>query len=486
MSEPENALAEEYAAAFQEYLVAADEGALQRAYELGHDALSQGLRMLDLAAVHHETLANVLRGAASPEESARTATMAADFLMASLSPFEMTHRGFLDANATLRRLNQELQQRVHEVQEADRRKDEFLAMLAHELRNPLGAVSNALQVLQVSDPGEPAWQRAMCVLDRQVRHQTRLVDELLDVSRIMRGWIQLHPERLDLVQLVRETSEDHRSELTQNGLVISLELPDAPVWVKGDPIRLAQVLGNLLQNSAKFTDRGGEVTLQVGVGGHLAVVTVRDTGIGIAPEMLGRVFDTFAQADRSLHRTAGGLGLGLALVKGLVELHGGVVSARSAGLGCGSEFAFHLPMQSDTAASLDVPPASSETPAAASLRILVIDDDRDIVQCMRDLLELCGHTVAVAYTGPTSIETARQFHPDLVLCDIGLPEMDGYAVAAALRQDPITGSARLLAISGYGQQEDLRRSREVGFDQHLTKPIDFAELEQLLAAMPRG
>jgi signal transduction histidine kinase/ActR/RegA family two-component response regulator len=477
---------EQYTAAFQEYLAAGDETCLQRAYELGHDAMVRGLRILDVAGAHSHAVATGLPSVSSPEEGARLVTAAADFLMESLSPYEMTHQGFLEANATLRRLNQELQQRVLEIQEADRRKDEFLSMLAHELRNPLAAVSNAVRVLRSADATGSTWQRALDILERQVGHQTRLVDELLEVSRITRGRIQLHLERLDLAHVAQESSEDHRSAATERGLRLTVSVPRAPVWVAGDPIRLAQVLGNLLQNSIKFTDPGGEIAVEVGVevDGGWAVLTVRDTGIGIEAELLPRVFDTFTQTDHSLQRSAGGLGLGLPLVKGLVDLHGGTVSAHSEGLGRGAEFVVRLALESRTAVAESASTTGSAHPPAASLRILVVEDIRDAAESLRDLLELWGHVVEVAETGSTALAAARQFRPDVVLCDIGLPGMDGYAVAVALRQDPATASVRLLALSGYGQEEDQRRSRHAGFDCHLTKPVDFAKLEGLLGATP--
>jgi CheY-like chemotaxis protein len=260
--------------------------------------------------------------------------------------------------------------------------------------------------------------------------------------------------------------------------------------VEGDATRLAQVLVNLLNNAVKFTDRGGAVTVQVQVEEDLATISVRDTGIGIEPEMLLRVFDTFAQADRTLNRSSGGLGLGLALVRGLVELHHGTVYCHSKGPGCGAEFTFLLPRRVEAGCRSARPEEAGCSAAVvteeAARRILVVEDNADVAESLRDLLELFGCMVEVAYSGPAGVEAARQFRPHVVLCDIGLPGMDGYAVAAVLRRDAATASARLLAVSGYGQEEDQRRSREAGFDEHLTKPVDLAELERALAASLSG
>jgi PAS domain S-box-containing protein len=416
------------------------------------------------------------------------------------------------------------------LQEDDRRKDEFLAMLGHELRNPLAPIRNAVHLLKLLEPAEPRRTRAIEIIDRQVTHQVRLVDDLLDVSRISRGKIRLQPEQLDLASVVRDTSEDCRSLFQEAGLALSLELPTGPVWVEGDATRLSQVLGNLLQNAAKFTDRGGRVAVelaveQVGKGlttetrrhgdtekddlevertpgqasssvspclrgekivgdeKTFAVVTVSDTGIGIAPEVLPHIFESFAQADDTLDRSRGGLGLGLALVKGLVELHGGDVRAESEGVGRGTTFTLRFPLA--RGAAVPQRPAADGAPPEP-LRVLVVDDIHDVADALRQLLELSGHTVAVAFSGPEALEVARQFRPEVVLCDLGLPGMDGYAVATALRQDPITAGARLIALSGYGQQEDQRRSRETGFDLHLTKPVEFKVLQRLLVREPEG
>jgi PAS domain S-box-containing protein len=377
-------------------------------------------------------------------------------------------------------LYQAATRRAEQLAEADRLKDQFLAMLAHELRNPLGAISNAIQVIQRTQPASPAFDRAREVVQRQNTHMASLVDQLLDVSRISHGKIELHPRRLDLARLVRDTCEDHRRVLEAAELSLDVDAPEGPLWVDGDPTRLRQALGNLLQNAAKFTPPGGHVTVRAAADEERerTQVMVADTGIGIPAELLPHLFDAFVQADRSLDRTQGGLGLGLALVKGIIGLHGGRVHAQSEGVGRGAQFIFELPSM----------PASADTEEfsdprvvdAGRLRVLIIEDNADAAETLRDLLELSGHQVQVAFSGLSGVEVARRFSPDVVLCDLGLPGMDGYAVAAELRRQPETASARLIAITGYGQEEDLRRTAEAGFDAHLIKPVDVESLRHIL------
>jgi CheY-like chemotaxis protein len=330
------------------------------------------------------------------------------------------------------------------------------------------------------------------MIDRQVAHMTRLVDDLLDVSRISQGKILLRRERLDLVELVRHTVDDHRGELEKGGLGLDLYLPQGPsqpLWMEGDRTRLSQMLGNLLHNAGKFTDPGGRVTVELRVDppgetaekAGWAEVVVRDTGIGMDPEMLDRLFETFSQADRSLARSRGGLGLGLALVYGLAGLHGGEVSAESEGLGRGSRFTLRLPLATVAAApreEVEVP-----APGPGMPRVLVIEDNADAAESMQLLLELRGFEAVIAGDGAAGLELARRFRPDVVLCDIGLPgALDGYAVARELRADPAFAGVRLIALTGYGQAEDQRRAHAAGFDLHLTKPVDPATLLNLLAS----
>jgi PAS domain S-box-containing protein len=364
-------------------------------------------------------------------------------------------------------------------------KDRFLAMLAHELRNPLGAVSNALQVMRSSTPEQPAWQRAFQVIERQVQHQVQVLNDLLEVSRLSREKVESRRERADLRALVEKSVEACRSALEQARLTVSLELPERPLWAEVDPGQISQVLANLLGNAVKFTEPGGQVTVTAAGenAGQQATVTVADTGIGIEPGMLPHVWEIFSQADSSLERRRGGLGLGLTLVKGLVELNGGEVSAESPGLGQGSSFRFSLPLLPDDG-SQAAPPAAEDQPdeAGGELRVLVIEDNVDAAETLHDLLELFGYRVTVANSGPEGIETARSFRPQVVLCDIGLPGMDGYAVARQLRQEPAVAGARLIALTGYGRDSDRQLAEEAGFDLHLVKPVEPLELQKLLGS----
>jgi PAS domain S-box-containing protein len=378
-----------------------------------------------------------------------------------------------------------LKKAEEELKEADRRKDEFLAMLAHELRNPLAPIRNAAEILQRIGPDNHVHLRqARGMIDRQVSHMARLVDDLLDVSRISRGKILLRTERLDLVPLVHATVEDHRSLLEGGGLSLAAVLPDEPLWVMGDPTRLSQILGNLLQNANKFTNPGGHVTVRLSRDERGdALLAVEDTGIGMEPDILSHLFEPFSQADRSLDRSRGGLGLGLALVKGLVDLHGGTAEASSGGKGHGATFTIRLPLSREAGDAAE--PVPSASPEVKSLRILVVEDNRDAAESLGMLLDLSGHRVELAYSGQEGLDAARRFRPDVAICDIGLPGgMDGYDLARALRACKEAAGARLIALSGYGQDEDKRRAREAGFDEHLTKPVDPGALIKLLEALP--
>jgi signal transduction histidine kinase/ActR/RegA family two-component response regulator len=367
------------------------------------------------------------------------------------------------------------------LEEADRRKDEFLAMLSHELRNPLAPIRNSLYVLERALPGSDQARRAQAVIERQVSHLTRLVDDLLDVTRISRGKLQLAAGPVDLAELVRAAVEDHRPIFAHGGVALDLVLPGGALVVSGDATRLAQVVGNLLQNAAKFTGRGGLATVRVGADSATATVTVRDSGVGIDREMLPRLFEPFAQADATLDRSRGGLGLGLALVKSVVELHGGGVRARSDGPGTGAEFSFWLPLLAAQRGDAAARPAAARP---LGRRVLVVEDNPDAAETLREVLELGGHDVVVAVDGRTALEKARRLLPDLVLCDIGLPEMDGYAVARALRADPVLRSVRLVALTGYAMPDDHARARQAGFDEHLAKPAGLDQLEGILQRAP--
>jgi len=372
--------------------------------------------------------------------------------------------------------------RVEEtLRELDRRKTGFLAMLSHELRNPLAPIHNSIYILERAAPGGEQARRALAVIDRQVGHMTRLIDDLLDTTRIVSGKVQLKRERLDLNDVVRRTIEDHRSVFVESGVHLEVLLPTEVLWLSGDATRLAQVVGNLLQNAVKFTPPGGKTTVsvEVDVSRTQAVLTVRDTGSGIAPEIMPRLFEAFVQADASIDRSKGGLGLGLALVKSMVEMHGGVVSVASDGLGKGATFTLRLPLE--TASTESTADRCGAGSAGSSRRILIIEDNVDAADSLREALELGGHVVVAAYDGPTGIERARALRPDLVLCDLGLPEMDGYAVARAIRADPEIGGITLVAVTGYAEPEDVTRAKEAGFDAHVAKPPSFETLERVAA-----
>jgi signal transduction histidine kinase/DNA-binding response OmpR family regulator len=372
----------------------------------------------------------------------------------------------------------------HNIQENDRRKNEFLAMLSHELRNPLAPVRNAVHVIRQCGIDHPHLNWARDVIDRQVTHLVRLVDDLLDVSRITRGKIRLQREPVDVANVVAGAVETSRPLVQRHGHDLIVTLPQEPVRVMGDPARLAQVLANLLNNAAKYTPDGGRIWLTVEKENGEAVVRVRDTGAGIPKEMLAKVFDMFTQMDNSLDRSQGGLGVGLTLVQRLVELHGGTVQAFSDGPGQGSEFVVRL--QAETSEPLDVVkvPASNGRNLCRSLHVLVVDDNMDSADSLGQLLRLSGYEVRLAHDGVGALEAVNAVRPDVVLLDIGLPGIDGYEVARRLRAQPENGDMLLVAVSGYGQEEDRNRSRQAGFDHHLIKPVDFTALEKVMTVAP--
>jgi PAS domain S-box-containing protein len=366
-----------------------------------------------------------------------------------------------------------------EISEADRRKSEFLAVLSHELRNPLAPIKSALHILERATPGSDQARWAQSIMGRQVDQLARLVDDLLDATRISRGKVDLQRHRVELNELVARTLEDHQSIFDACGVSVELELAPTPLFVDGDWNRLAQVVGNLLQNATKFTERGGAARVRVWpepASGDV-FVSVTDTGIGMTAEMLGSLFQPFVQADPTLDRRRGGLGLGLALVKGLVELHGGEVTAVSEGLGGGSTLTFRLPR-----ARAAPPPqaAPRRSDAKRRRRVLIVEDNADAAACLRADLELDGHEVAVAHDGVTGVQTARELQPEIVLCDIGLPGMDGYAVAQTLRADETMKNTVLVALTGYALPDDFRRATEAGFDRHIAKPPSLESIEEVL------
>lgn len=381
-----------------------------------------------------------------------------------------------------------LRQKTEQLAEMDRRKDVFLAMLGHELRNPLGSVRNALEALSLH-PGDAAVDAHMRgIVQRQVGHLTRLVDDLLDVSRIKRGKLAVRAQRIDLIRLVNEAVESDRASIQAKDLSLEVNLPAEPLWVDADPTRLTQVIDNLLSNAKKYTDAGGKISVAV-VGDpefNRATVSIRDTGCGIHPYDRVNLFDPFMRSDEVSHQQGGGLGLGLSIAIGLIETHGGQIEVYSEGEGQGSEFVFHLPLQElQQVAPQNVKNVQkTESDGTAQQRILVIDDQHDSADALGELLTLYGYQAEVVYDGPSALEAARRFRPDTVICDIGLPEMDGYQIAEQLRADPRTASIRLFALTGYGDHIAGRRARETGFDHYLTKPVDLSRLRGLLTASP--
>jgi PAS domain S-box-containing protein len=384
-----------------------------------------------------------------------------------------------------KRLEDNLRSLAADLSEADRRKNEFLAMLAHELRNPLAPISNATQALRLGRSDPRAVHSASEMLERQVGQMARLVDDLLDMSRITRGSIELRKERVELAPIVNQAVEAVRALYGNMNHELTIVLPPEPVHLNADPARLAQVVGNLLNNACKFTDRGGHVWLTVERAGEQAVIRARDNGIGITAEQVPRLFDMFAQADTSLERSRDGLGIGLTLVKSLVEMHGGTVGVHSEGLGRGSEFVVRLPIPVETPESLP-PPTVNEQMPAVSRRILIVDDNEDGAESLAMLLQLAGHETQKAHDGIEAVEITERFRPDAVLLDIGLPRLDGYEVCRRIREAPWGKGLLLVALTGWGQEEDRVRSREAGFDEHMIKPVDYDVLIKLLASLPSG
>jgi signal transduction histidine kinase/ActR/RegA family two-component response regulator len=382
-----------------------------------------------------------------------------------------------------RRVEDALRLSEARLADASRRKDQFLAVLSHEIRGPLAPIQNALHVLQ-RDPNGPLAAQARDIVERQATHMARITDDLFDLSRISSGTILLRKERIDLSELVRRAVGDYRTTLEAAGLTVEAHLPKHPLWTNGDSTRLTQILTNILQNAAKFTEAGGRVTVTLlgDPNGTSATIGIRDTGLGMDGEHLARVFEAFRPGARMYDRGGGGLGIGMALAKGLAELHGGRISASSDGAGLGSQFTVEIPLEREAPVRENTTKYTPER--AKCYKILVVEDCIDAAESMEMLLNLMGHEVEKAYDGPVGIELAKRFQPDIVICDIGLPgPLDGYAVAQILRRDFPRGKTFMIALTGYGQHEDQVRSHEAGFDFHVTKPADPKELERLLASL---
>jgi len=404
------------------------------------------------------------------------------FVVTDLGP----RRLIQDLVETRKRLSEseaEYRRLYAELKDQERRKDEFLAVLAHELRNPLAPLRNALHLLR-SEPDRDQAEQARAIMERQLDSLVRLVDDLLDVSRLMSDKVELRKETIDLAAVFARAVDVVRGQVETDGLDLIVALPEEPIRFEGDEVRLAQAIGNMLSNAVKYTDKGGRIFLSGERDQDRIVIRVRDTGIGIPPDLLPRVFDLFVQAERSLTRSKGGLGIGLMLVKRLVEMHGGKVQAASDGLGRGCEFTVTLPIASPSEVGGDVERRDVGV-RAESRRVLVVEDDPDSAQSLAMLLQIWGHHVEIALDGRQALDAARSFGPEIVLLDIGIPGLDGYEVAERLRSEHGSG-LKLVALTGYGREDDRQRSRDAGFDRHMTKPLEPPCLRDMLASFDFG
>ena len=408
-------------------------------------------------------------------------------LLESLATFAATayHAGVL-ASAQ-EKINEDLKTEIVEreraeaaLREADHRKDEFLALLAHELRNPLTPIGHAVQALRLSRGMDETVRSACAVIERQLGQIVVFVDDLFDVSRVSRGTVRLRKGTIELASPLHHAVEAARPLFEQRQQELTVELPPQPIYMDADPARLAQVVGNLLTNACKFTDPGGRIWLSVEREGEQAIIRVRDSGVGIAADHLSRIFEMFVQVDRSMERSTSGLGVGLTLVKRLVEMHGGTVEARSAGIGRGSEFVVRLPNLREAPKALPVP-AVSEPTSKTPRRILVVDDNPDSAQTLATLLQMDGHEAHTAYDGFEAVHAAKTLRPDVVLLDLGLPRLNGFEVARHIREQPWGNGTVLVALTGWGQEEDRNRSRAAGFNGHLVKPVNHAVLTRLMS-----
>ena len=390
--------------------------------------------------------------------------------------------GVLVTDLTTQRHHEKLNAAIEALKESDRRKNEFLAILAHELRNPLAPIRNALHIMRLTGANGEAVSSETEMMERQVGQMVRLVDDLLDVSRINRGKIELRKDQVELASAVNHAVEAARTLVQCMEHNLTVTLPPLPIYLNADPTRLAQVLGNLLSNACKFTDKGGRIWLTVEQEGKQAVIRVRDNGIGIAADQLPRIFEMFMQVDTSLERSVSGLGIGLTLAKNLVEMHDGTLEVHSAGAGQGSEFVVRLPIMRETPKPPPVPTVSEPTITTAR-RILVVDDNRVSADSLARLLQLTGNETHTAYDGLEAVEAATTLKPDVVLLDIGLPKLNGYEAARKIREEPWGKKMVLVALTGWGQDEDRQKSREAGFNGHMVKPVELTALMKLLVEL---
>jgi PAS domain S-box-containing protein len=455
------------------------------------EAIGQSIHMLippELRGEEDQILARLKRGERIDHYVTRRRKKDGTLIDVSLtiSPIKNNEGNLIGASKIARditeqkRAEERLRELAARLSEADRRKNEFLAMLAHELRNPLAPIRNALQIVRLSEIKDEAVKSASEIMERQIDQMVRLVDDLLDISRISQGKIELRRELVELTQIVHQAIEMCGPTIERTQQELTLGLPPQPVYLQADPARLAQVFGNLLNNSCKYSAPGGRISLTAEQHGREVVVSVKDTGIGIPPDMLPKIFEMFTQVDHSLERSQGGLGVGLSLVQRLVEMHDGSVSAFSEGTGRGSEFVVRLPIIEEMKQPLPAQPATEPVTTPAR-RFLIVDDNRDSADSMAMWLKLTGNQTHTAYDGLEAVEAAATFRPDAVLLDIGLPKLNGYEVARKIRQQPWGKTMVLVALTGWGQQEDRRQSSEAGFNGHLVKPVDFDDLMKLLA-----
>jgi signal transduction histidine kinase len=370
------------------------------------------------------------------------------------------------------------------LREADRRKDQFLATLAHELRNPLAPIRNASRIISLKSPGDPQLKWGAEVIGRQVQHMSRLLDDLLDVSRISRNRLELRKEWSDLATLVESAIETSRPVIESNQHAFRVQLPTPAIYVDADPVRMGQVFSNLLNNAAKYTPAGGQIELSAARDGNDAVVSIKDNGIGIAPDHIDHVFEIFWQDSSAAAHAQGGLGIGLSLAKGLVELHGGQIIVLSAGVGCGAEVRVRLPAVREEVLAVAAPTENSMT-ASMPQRVLIVDDLKDNADTLSELLRSMGHQAFVAYDGSSAIGLAAKLQPDVILLDIGLPSPDGLEVCRRIRSEPWGKSILIAAVTGWGQEGDRARTSQAGFDRHFTKPVEPALLAQFLQSPAR-
>ncbi len=403
--------------------------------------------------------------------------------------YNVDHHAVIQCNIrdiTERRQLERAEAQAEALADLHRRKDEFLAMLSHELRNPLAAITNAVQILDLQKDEHPLQEKAKTIIRRQAANLVVLVNDLLEVSRILGGRIQLHQEDLDARGIVQQALETARPLIDQNKHELTVSLPTEPTWLHADALRLEEVIVNLLNNAVKYTPEGGHIWLSLQQEGDRIVLRIRDTGVGIVPDSLPHMFELFTQAPRSLDRSQGGLGVGLAVVRKLVEMHGGTVEAQSAGPGKGSEFIVRLPVLSPPTGRSQIPSKKGDEQSGSGWRVLVVDDNVDSADSIAMLLQVSGHEVRVVYSGQDALDMAGKYQPDIVLLDIGLPVMDGYEVARRLRKHPELKALKLIAVTGYGQESDRLQSQEAGFDYHLVKPVDAQKLQEVMVAVMKS